>query len=148
MRDIHGKKYQWLQTKNWQKVSTALKLNNLAHYLSLIVFYWLHFDQNCRFWSSFRQHSNKNWWPPTENLLSSKWPTLFVGLPSITVVIFYRDNCLPLTYKLLWQSAIIFIFLWLERVECLSMTHFKDLSLATPTTHFIAGLQKLEYKSY
>ncbi len=30
----------------------------------------------------------KNWWHPTENLFSSKCPTLFVGLLSNTVVIF------------------------------------------------------------
>ncbi len=38
---------------------------------------------------NFEQHSNKNWWPPTENLFSSKCPTLFVDLLSKTVVIFY-----------------------------------------------------------
>ena len=46
------------------------------------------------------KHSNKNWCPLTENLFSSKCPTLFVGLLSKTVVIFTVYS-IPLDLKII-----------------------------------------------
>jgi hypothetical protein len=54
----------------------------------IFVFQLSAFSPKLSVYINFGQKSNKDWGQPTENLFASKYPTLFVGLLSKTVVIF------------------------------------------------------------